>query len=195
MSAFQNATVHNKKNPYLGYVYTSFQERATFISHSNTARLAKEHGDTVLARICGSIAADEKRYENAYVKMVEKLLEIDPSDAMLGIADMMQKKIAMPAYLMYDGQDPNLLDNFAVVAQRVCVYTAGDYADILDFMVERWKLEKLEGINRAANKAQDFVCGSVPKFRKLHQRAEEQARNTKLRTVGFSWIFDREVAF
>ncbi|XP_042498564.1 stearoyl-[acyl-carrier-protein] 9-desaturase 6, chloroplastic-like [Macadamia integrifolia] len=184
-----------ENNPYLGYVYTSFQERATFVSHGNTARLAKEHGDTVLARICGSIAADEKRHENAYVKMVEKLLEIDPSDAMLGIADMMRKKIAMPAYLMYDGQDPNLFDNFAAVAQRVGVYTAGDYADILDFLVRRWKLEKLEGLNSAANEAQDFVCGLASRFRKLHQRAEERALKSKPRTVGFSWIFDREVAF
>ncbi|XP_042481070.1 stearoyl-[acyl-carrier-protein] 9-desaturase, chloroplastic-like [Macadamia integrifolia] len=116
-------------------------------SHGNTARLAKEHGDTVLARICGSIAADEKWHENAYVKMVEKLLEIDPSYAMLGIADMMRKKIAMPAYLMYDGQDPNLFGNFAAVTQRVGVYTAGDYTDILDFLVGQWKLEKLEGLN------------------------------------------------
>ncbi|KAJ4965621.1 hypothetical protein NE237_017470 [Protea cynaroides] len=184
-----------ENNPYLGYVYTSFQERATFISHGNTARLAKEHGDTVLARICGSIAADEKRHENAYIKMVEKLLEVDPSDAMLGIGDMMRKKIAMPAYLMYDGQDINLFDHFAAVAQRTGVYTAGDYADILDFLVGRWNLEKLEGLNSAATEAQEFVCGLAPRFRKLHQRAVERAQKTTPRTVRFSWIFDKEVAF
>ncbi|MCI33900.1 stearoyl-acyl-carrier desaturase, partial [Trifolium medium] len=59
-----------ENNPYLGFVYTSFQERATFVSHGNTARLAKEGGDPVLARICGTIAADEKRHENAYSKIV-----------------------------------------------------------------------------------------------------------------------------
>ncbi|KAG4969506.1 hypothetical protein JHK82_035204 [Glycine max] len=41
-----------ENNPYLGFVYTSFQERATFVAHGNTARLAKEGGDPVLARIC-----------------------------------------------------------------------------------------------------------------------------------------------
>ena len=35
----------------MGFVYTSFQERATFVSHGNTARLAKEGGDPVLARL------------------------------------------------------------------------------------------------------------------------------------------------
>uniref|UniRef100_A0A2N9GIW5 Stearoyl-[acyl-carrier-protein] 9-desaturase n=1 Tax=Fagus sylvatica TaxID=28930 RepID=A0A2N9GIW5_FAGSY len=95
-----------ENNPYLGYVYTSFQERATFLSHGNTAKLAKEGGDPVLARICGTIASNEKRHENAYAKIVEKLLELDPTGAMVAIADMMRKKITMPAHLMYDGRDP-----------------------------------------------------------------------------------------
>jgi acyl-[acyl-carrier-protein] desaturase len=87
----------------LGNVYTSFQEQATFLSHGNTAKLAKEGGDPVLACICGTIASDEKRHENAYAKIVEKLLELDPTGAMVAIADMMRKKITMPAHLMYDG--------------------------------------------------------------------------------------------
>ncbi|KAJ7965433.1 Acyl-[acyl-carrier-protein] desaturase [Quillaja saponaria] len=87
-------------NPYMGFVYTSFQERATFISHGNTARLAKEGGDPVLARICGTIASDEKRHENAYTRIIEKLLEVDPTPTMLAIADMMRKKITMPAHMI-----------------------------------------------------------------------------------------------
>ncbi|XP_043717673.1 stearoyl-[acyl-carrier-protein] 9-desaturase 6, chloroplastic-like [Telopea speciosissima] len=182
-----------ENNPYLGFVYTSFQERATFVSHGNTARLAKERGDTVLARICGTIASDEKRHENAYIKIVEKLLEVDPSDAMLGIADMMQKKITMPAHLMYDGKEPRLFDHFSAVAQRIGVYTAGDYADILEFLVGRWKLEKLEGLNSEACKAQDFVCGLAPRYRKLQERAQERARKMDPQTARFSWIFDKEI--
>ncbi|CAM8910979.1 hypothetical protein QQ045_032876 [Rhodiola kirilowii] len=30
-----------ENNPYLGFIYTSFQERATFISHGNTLDLRK----------------------------------------------------------------------------------------------------------------------------------------------------------
>lgn len=40
-----------ENNPYLCFVYTSFQERATRVSHGNTARLAKEHGDLSLAKV------------------------------------------------------------------------------------------------------------------------------------------------
>lgn len=39
------------------------------ISHGNTARHALEHGDEVLAKICGSIASDEGRHEIAYQKV------------------------------------------------------------------------------------------------------------------------------
>lgn len=36
-----------ENNPYLGFIYTSFQERATKVSHGNTARHALEFGDEV----------------------------------------------------------------------------------------------------------------------------------------------------
>ncbi|KAA8538322.1 hypothetical protein F0562_027855 [Nyssa sinensis] len=183
-----------ENNPYLGFVYTSFQERATFVSHGNTARLAKEGGDPVLARICGSIASDEKRHENAYARIVEKLLEVDPTGAMVAISDMMRKKITMPAHLMYDGQDPRLFDHFSAVAQRLGVYTANDYADILEFLIGRWRLEKLEGLTGEGGRAQDFVCGLPPRIRKLQERADEQARKMEPHGVRFSWIFNKEVS-
>lgn len=177
----------------MGYVYTSFQERATFVSHGNTARLAKESGDSVLARICGTIASDEKRHENAYVKIVEKLLEVDPTGAMLAIADMMKKKITMPAHLMYDGRDPRLFEHFSGVAQRLGVYTADDYADILECLIGRWGLEKLEGLNGDGRRAQDFVCALAPRIRKLQERADERARKMEKHKVKFSWIFNKEL--
>ncbi|KAK3426250.1 hypothetical protein EUGRSUZ_F02743 [Eucalyptus grandis] len=182
-----------ENNPYLGFVYTSFQERATFVSHGNTARLAKEGGDPVLARICGTIAADERRHENAYARIVEKLLEVDPTSAMVAIADMMRKKITMPAHLMYDGQDPKLFEHFSAVAQRLGVYTADDYADILEFLVGRWRLEKLEGLTAEGRRAQDFVCGLAPRIRRLQERAEERARMMGPHGARFSWIFNKEI--
>lgn len=39
-----------ENNPYLGFVFTSFQERATKVAHGNTARFAKEKGDPVAAK-------------------------------------------------------------------------------------------------------------------------------------------------
>lgn len=180
-----------ENNPYLGFIYTSFQERATFISHGNTARHAKEYGDIKLAQICGTIASDEKRHETAYTKIVEKLFEIDPDGTVIAVADMMRKKIAMPAHLMYDGRDDNLFEHFSSVAQRLNVYTAKDYADILEFLVGRWKVEELTGLSGEGRKAQDYVCGLPPRIRRLEERSLSRAKEARF--VPFSWIFDKEV--
>lgn len=180
-----------ENNPYLLFMYTSFQERATFISHGNTARLAKQHGDKNLAQICGIIASDEKRHETAYTKIVEKLFEIDPDGAVSAFADRMRKKITMPGLFMYDGRDENLFEHYASVAQRLNVYTAKDYVDILEFFVERWKVEKLTGLSSEGRKAQDYVCGLSQRLRKLEERVQEKA--TQETTIPFSWILGRHV--
>ncbi|XWS09434.1 hypothetical protein CRYUN_Cryun40dG0084200 [Craigia yunnanensis] len=180
-----------ENSPYLGFIYATFQERATFISHGNTARLAKEHGDIKLAHLCGSIASDEKRHETAYTKIIAKLFEIDPDGAVLSFADMMRKKISMPAHLMYDGQDDNLFDHYSTVAQRIGVYTAKDYADIVEYLVDRWKVKELTGLSADGRKAQDYVCGLPPRIRRLEERAQGRVKQTP--SVRFSWVFDREV--
>ncbi|KAL6191573.1 hypothetical protein ACLB2K_037963 [Fragaria x ananassa] len=180
-----------ENSPYLGFIYTSFQERATFISHGNTARHAKDYGDLKLAQICGTIASDEKRHETAYTKIVEKLFEIDPDGTITSFADMMKKKIAMPAHLMYDGRDDKLFDHFSAVAQRLGVYTAKDYADILEFLVGRWKVQDLTGLSGEGRKAQEYLCGLAPRIRRLEERAQARAKQGP--AIPFSWIFDRNV--
>ncbi|XP_056167656.1 stearoyl-[acyl-carrier-protein] 9-desaturase, chloroplastic-like [Syzygium oleosum] len=180
-----------ENSPYLLFIYTSFQERATFISHGNTGRLAKAHGDVKLAQICGAIASDEKRHEAAYTKILEKLFEIDPDGTILALADMMRKRITMPAHLMYDGCDNNIFSHYSAVVQRLGIYTAKDYADVLEFLVGRWKVENLTGLSAEGRKAQDCVCGLAPKMRRLEERAWERAKEAP--TIPFSWISDRRV--
>jgi acyl-[acyl-carrier-protein] desaturase len=138
------------------------------------------------------IASDEKRHETAYTKIVEKLFELDPDGTILALEDMMRKKISMPAHLMYDGIDDNLFEHFSMVAQRLNVYTAKDYADILEFLVARWKVADLTGLSGEAAKAQEYVCTLAPRIRRLDERAQSRASKER-RTMPFSWIYGREV--
>ncbi|KAH9686590.1 Stearoyl-(acyl-carrier-protein) 9-desaturase 5 [Citrus sinensis] len=178
-----------ENNPYNGFVYASFQERATFISHGNTARLVKEHGDMKLAQICGTIASDEKRHETAYTKIVEKLFEIDPDDTILALAGMMKKRFRMPGHLMYDGQDDKTFDHFSAVTQRLGVYTGQDYADILEFLIKIWGVEKLVGLTNEGHKAQDFVCGLPSRIRRiLENKALVDMAEKAGSAVPFSWL-------
>ena len=102
-------------DPYLGLIYTSFQERATKISHGNTARLANQCGDETLGKICAMVTGDESRHEEAYKRFVGKIVEEDPAEAVLAFARMMKTTVAMPARLMEDGETPDLYDRFAAV--------------------------------------------------------------------------------
>ncbi|GMH18217.1 hypothetical protein Nepgr_020058 [Nepenthes gracilis] len=186
----------SKNDTYRGIIYASFQERATHISHTNTARLANQHGDTKLAQICGTIAADEKRHEVAYVMAASKLFEVDPYYSVLAFADMMRMRITMPGQFMYDGHDENLFAHFSAVAQKLGVYTAKDYADIVEHLVDKWKVEKLIGLSSEAAEAQDFLCQLAPKIRKLDERIQERGRhrNGDMPILfPFKWIFSREV--
>lgn len=71
LSLPRHALCHCAPHPFLPVL----QERATKISHGNTARLASYYGDTLLTKICGVIAADEGRHETAYQAIVEQLFD------------------------------------------------------------------------------------------------------------------------
>ncbi|KAB1226892.1 Acyl-[acyl-carrier-protein] desaturase, chloroplastic [Morella rubra] len=178
-------------NPYLFTIYTSFQERATFISHGNTARLAMKYRDEKLALICGTIATDEKRHEIAYTEIVGKLFELDPSDTVIAFAEMMRKKIVMPAHLMYDGQDERPFDHFTSVASRLGVYTTKDYMGGYTHLVAKWNVEKLTGLSSEGREAQDYVCELVKKMKRLEERG--MAKADVAPSIPFSWLCGREV--
>ncbi len=157
-------------DPYLGFVYTSFQERATKISHRNVAVLAKKAGEEHLHRICGLIAGDEARHEKAYKLFMTRVFEIDPVGAVLAFAKMMRSKVTMPAMYMYDGRDANLFVKYSNVAQRTGVYTVKDYAEIIEDLVQHWKLESINGLSDVAAKAQDYLCTLSQRYAKLADR-------------------------
>ena len=187
-----------ENNPYLGFVYTSFQERATKISHGNTARFAKEHGDEQLATICGLIAADEGRHEIAYQRIIDEVMKRDSDGAVLAFADMMKKQIVMPAHLMDDGEHRartgrDLFADFATVADSTGTYTAEDYASIMEHLIKRWNIADVNCESGEAAAAQEFLMKQPARIRKL---AEFGARKTAKKAPvpeSFSWIFGRTV--
>nr|7T63_A Chain A, DESATURASE [Thunbergia laurifolia]7T63_B Chain B, DESATURASE [Thunbergia laurifolia] len=178
-------------NPYLGFIYTSYQERATAISHGSLGRLARQKGELRLAQICGTISADEKRHEAAYTRIVEKLFEMDPEGTMLALEDMMKKKIVMPSHLMHDGKDPDLFQHFSAVSQRLGIYTAREYTDVLEHLIARWGVDKIMGLRDEGRRAQDYVCGLPSRFRRVEEKAQAWAE--KVSHVPFSWVFGRTV--
>lgn len=178
---------HTENDPYLGFIYTSFQERATKISHSNVARLAIKAGEDKLHKICGVIAGDEARHEKAYKLFMTKIFETDPVQAILSFSKMMKTKITMPANLMYDGCDKNLFLKFSNVAQKLGIYTVKDYSEIINNLVKGWNIESITGLSGIASKAQDYLCTLSDRYLALANRFSFSNKIDE-----FSWIFNRD---
>lgn len=172
-------------DPYRNFVYTSFQETATNISHRRVGTLAKQTGNTKLAKMCGVIAADEARHAKAYKHFVEKIFELDPSEMMLAFEDMMKKKIVMPAHLMREsGQKAGeLWEHFSDAAQRCMVYTAQDYIDILKDLLIDWKIDGITGLNESAEKARDYLMKLPSRLQRITDRI-----STPDKEYSFKWV-------
>jgi acyl-[acyl-carrier-protein] desaturase len=177
-------------NPYNGLVYTSFQERATRISHGNAGKLVGQAGDANLQKICARIAGDEARHETFYTRCFGNVLDIDPDVAMVCLRDMLKTVIAMPGKLMYDGKDPDLFDHFAIIAQRVGVYTIHDYADIIDHLVKTWNIAGRSVSGKAA-KAQEYICRQSEKYKRFADEVYASVQSQP--PMAFSWIYDRKI--
>lgn len=158
-------------DPYQAMIYTSFQERATKISHVNTGKLADKAGDPILSKICKTIAGDEARHEKAYKSFMSKIFEIDPNGAINAFEQMMRKQIAMPAMMMgTGGNNPSLFSQFSTITQKVGIYTGWDYARIIEHLVDVWKIEAVTGLNDVAAKAQDYLATLPGRYMRLADR-------------------------
>jgi acyl-[acyl-carrier-protein] desaturase len=177
-------TIHNliyngfdpktEQDPYQAMIYTSFQERATKISHVNTGKLADKAGDDVLSRICKTIAGDEARHERAYKSFMAEIFQIDPNGALLAFEKMMKKQIAMPAILMDNAKsDDNLFTRFSAITQKMGIYTTFDYATIIKHLTEQWKIETLTGLSDYAARAQEYLSTLADRYRRIAERMKE----------------------
>lgn len=173
-------------DPYKNFVYTSFQELATNVSHRRVATLVKKTGNTMLAKINGIIAADEARHATAYSEFVKRIFEIDPSQMMTAFEDMMRRKIVMPAHFMRQSGDKvgELWSHFSDAAQRTKVYTAQDYIDILSSLVKDWKIEHITELNEAGEKARDYLVNLPGRLQRVTDRMAEPEKEYEFKWIG-----------
>jgi len=159
-------------DPYKNFVYTSFQELATYISHNNVAKIARKKGHKALAKMSKIIAGDEMRHHIAYAEFVKEIFKIDPSEMMLAYQHMMKHKIVMPALHLRHSNEAkgSLFDDFSAVAQRVGVYTGFDYVDILKKLNTVWELDKITNLTPEAEKARNWLIKLPERMYRITER-------------------------
>ena len=173
------------RDPYKNFVYTTFQELATNISHKRVGQLARKQGNNLLSKMCQIIAGDEMRHHLAYREFVKTIFGQDSNGMILAFADMMKRKIVMPAHLLREsGQMAGLaFENFANCAQRLGVYTSQDYIDILGKLNEYWDIASLRSLSDEAEKARDYLMSLPDRLQRISDRMripEDQYR--------FRWV-------
>lgn len=160
------------RDPYKNFVYTSFQELATYVSHNRVAQIAKKHGDNKLSKMCKLIAGDEMRHHHAYSEFVNRIFQVDPSEMMLAFQYMMKQKIVMPAQFLRESGEKisSAFEQFSDSAQRIGVYTAHDYVEIMQKLIDKWEISKIVGLTDEAEKARDYLMKLPARMAKISDR-------------------------
>lgn len=173
------------RDPYKNFVYTSFQELATYFSHNRVAKLATDFGNKLLARMCKVIAGDEMRHHLAYKEFVKRIFEVDPSEMMLAFHYMMKNKIVMPAHFLRESKSKagQAFEHFADAAQRLGVYTAMDYVDIMSKLIKYWEIDKVTNLTAEAEKARDYLMRLPERMYKISERIIVPAQSQP-----FKWV-------
>lgn len=173
------------KDPYKNFVYTSFQELATYVSHNRVSQIAKQYGDKQLSKMCKMIAGDEMRHHHAYSEFVNQIFKVDPSEMMLAFQYMMKQKITMPAHFLRESGQKigTAFEEFSNSAQKLGVYTANDYVDILRKLTEKWQIDKITNLSAEAEKARDYLMKLPDRMAKISERLVLPAE-----TKTFKWV-------
>lgn len=160
------------KDPYKNFVYTSFQELATYVSHNRVSQIAKEFGDKKLSKLCKLIAGDEMRHHHAYSEFVNQIFKVDPSEMMLAFQYMMKQKITMPAHFLRESGEriSTAFEEFSNSAQKLGVYTANDYVEIMQKLIDKWEISKITNLTDEAEKARDYLMKLPSRMAKISER-------------------------
>ncbi|MEN9322700.1 MAG: hypothetical protein RIT03_490 [Bacteroidota bacterium] len=160
------------RDPYKNFVYTSFQELATYVSHNRVSQIAKSYGDHKLSKMCKMIAGDEMRHHHAYSEFVTQIFKVDPSEMMMAFFYMMKLKITMPAVFLRESGEAmgSAFEQFSNSAQRIGVYTSQDYVEILQKLIEKWEIDKMTGLTDEAEKARDYLMKLPERMARIAER-------------------------
>jgi len=99
---------------------------------------------------------------------------------------MMRKKIVMPAHYLREigGKVGETFKHFSDCAQRLGVYTAEDYVDIMEVLIKKWNIENLKDLNETGEKARDYIMKLPARL----LRVAERMKIDKHTGYKFKWI-------
>ncbi len=157
--------------------YVSFQELATRVSHRNTGKLT---GDPVADQLLARVAADENLHMVFYRNLLKAALEIDPSQTMRAITDVVTT-FAMP------GTDIAGFQRKAVEMAIAGVYDLRQHRDDVVAPVLRfWDVFEVEGLDAEGEAARTELANFMDDLEKQALRFEDKRDALKARMLARS---------
>jgi acyl-[acyl-carrier-protein] desaturase len=125
------------------------------------------------------------RHHKAYCTFVDEIFKIDPSNMMVAFKEMMVNKIVMPAqFLRESGQSiGTAFEDFSDSAQRLGVYTAQDYIDIMQKLIEVWDIASIKNLTDEAEKSRDYLMKLPARMQRIAERIKIPQEITR-----FKWV-------
>lgn len=170
-----------ESDPYLLFVYTTLQERATQYSHRGTGRVAGDDEPT-LKGILSAIAADEAKHYRFYRGVFKGILECDADRALVAALAI------MPSLEMPGSSIPHYFE-MAEVTRRIGIYSAWDYKEIVEEATNFWGIADLEGLSPEGRQAQEKIMAIPARLQRVAERTE---RRNQPKTFAFDFTYGRE---
>jgi acyl-[acyl-carrier-protein] desaturase len=171
---------HWQADPYRLLAYTSLQEKATQMAHSNAGRIAGNY-EPKLQKILAHISADEARHYAFYRDSFSAVLKADTNRALAALAAVVPA-LAMPGHTI-EGYA-----QMSEVERRAGIYGPREYLKLVEDLVKHWAIDAMTGLSAMGRNAQDKVM-ELPK--RLARMADYLESKASTRTFSFSFIYKR----
>lgn len=171
-----------EQDPYRLLAYTSLQEKATQISHANTARLAG-NAEPVLQRVLAHVAGDESRHYQFYRACFAEILKLDPNRALVSLLKV-TLGFAMPGHAIAGFAE------MSAVVDHAGIFGTRQYQKIVEELLDFWKIGHMTGLDHEGEKAQERLM-KVPQ--RLARLADYQQAKAIPKSLAFDVVFGRSV--
>lgn len=167
-------------DPYRLLAYTSLQEKATQMSHSNAGRIAGEY-EPKLQRILAHISADEARHYAFYRDSFSAVLKHDTNRALAALAAV-APALAMP------GHNIEGFPQMSEVERRAGIYGPREYMKLVEELIRHWAIDALTNLSGMGRAAQEKIMELPARLSKMADYIERKAGT---RAFSFEFIYKR----
>ena len=162
-----------EQDPYRLLAYTSLQEKATQIAHSNTGRMAGNY-EPRLQRVLAHISGDESRHYAFYRGAFGEILRHDPNQALQSL-----QKVTL-GFVM-PGHNVAGFTEMSEVIRRADIFGPRQYQKIVEELLDFWQVGALKSLSAAGEQARDKLMKVPARLSRVADYADAKASKRAFR--------------